>query len=130
MCALMGNQSGKADSKTPVIIALVLAALLIFLATKFVPPYMAQLDFKEKVIKIVNWDRFFNGATPPTVDSVVEQIRQTAQQMKIPLDEKNLVVTELDDKRIQVKLHYIREVKLPLYGVYKWRFEIFKVQDL
>lgn len=124
------NESGKADSKVPAIIAILIIVIVGFLAYKFVPPYMHNLEYEKEIVEVVNWDRFFDGSNPPTPDGVFEKVMETSKNMNIPLKEDHLNVNQTEDNRIRVKLNYTIDVKLPIYGVYKWTFYVDKLQDL
>lgn len=124
------DQAGKADAKAPTIIAILLLLVLGFLGYKFIPPYIHNMEYEKEIAEVVNWDRFFEGDTPPTPDSVFEKVMEVSKKMRVPLKEDHLNVNQTEDNRIRVKLNYTIDVKLPIYGVYKWTFYVDKLQDL
>ena len=130
--SILFNQEGKANSKIPGVIALLVIIIGGFLIYKFAPPYYQNVQFEHEIKEILNWDRFYEGSKKPTVERVYSQVLQKSNEMGIPLKEDDLNVHLSEDKplRIIVDLEYNVEVTLPLVKKRVLNFSIHEVQDI
>jgi hypothetical protein len=122
--------AGKADSKVPMIITIVILAFLGYLVYAFAPIYWTNMKFTQEIKQHLNWDRFYEGATPPTVDSVWEKTRASANKFGLDIPDRDIHVEQLDSGRLKVQVRYKREVTLPVLGKKEVHFEILELQDL
>lgn len=127
---MLNDERGKAESKAPTIVALVILGVLVFLSLKFIPVYYTNMKFEQAINEIMNWDRFYEGDKVPTVQGTRQKVLKAARDMSIPLRDEDLDVSRTEDRRIYVKLKYTRIVTLPLVESYRWTFEIYKLQDV
>ncbi len=128
---VLKKQEGKADSKLPSIILLIIIIVGAFAAYKFVPPYFQKMKFEQEITEILNWDQFHQGSRPPDEKKVFQEVTDLAKKMQVPLKDENLDVKRTEDKpyRIAVNLNYTVEVSLPIIGAKPLQFYIHKVQD-
>lgn len=123
------SESGKADSKVPLIIMLLVVALLGYLGYKLIPVYRANADFEDELQNALNWDKIFDPKHPPTVESVYEKTKQLAVKYNIPLRDEDIKVEQLENGFLRLKLKYTKKVSFPIYGDYLWHFEIDRTQQ-
>jgi len=133
---LIRNQSGKAESKTPMVVTLLIIALLGFFGYKFIPVKIKSMKFEQEVIKILNIDYAhaykeyarggFNEYT------MREMVLEAAKKLKVPIKDadKQVDVQWPENKQFTVRVKYDEEISLPIIGKKVWSFNIYAEQDL
>jgi len=122
------------------IIFLVVLVVALFLGYKFIPVYWQNEKYESAIREHLNWDRFYEGATPPTEDSVYPKVRESAKTiLGVDINEQAVNAEEyIQVGRLQqgqepfplyVKAKYKRIVNLPILGAKVLVFEIYEVQE-
>ncbi|MBN1356840.1 hypothetical protein JXA40_11310 [bacterium] len=130
-----GSQLGKAESKLPAIITVILIAIAAFLSYKFIPVKVRNMNLKQDLQKVVNIDYAreyktyarggFNEYT------LREEVLKTAKKLKIPIKDpdKQVNVQWPEQKLFTVEINYTEEITLPVYGIYPWSFHVYVEQE-
>ena len=117
------NNHGKAESKAPTILLLLVLALAGFLAFKFVPVKIRSMKFESDLQDIMQSN--LQKYEKRTTKNITERIQKKANELGLPklVEQKNIITKELDDGRFTVTVKYNEEVNIPVYGTYIWPFE-------
>ncbi|MBN1879806.1 hypothetical protein JW823_06820 [bacterium] len=135
MMNLLRNQEGKAESKAPLIITLIIIAILGFLAYKFVPVKWKYVEFSDEVQEVlnINYSQHYKEAARGAFNEYTmrEQILELAKKHNIPIvDADRQVDVKWPEKRIfTVSIDYDEIIDLPIYGPYIWKFHLYVEQD-
>lgn len=133
---LLRNQSGKAESKVPMTITLIIIGILAFLGWKLIPIKIRSMQFEQDVIKILNIDyahaykEFARGGFNEY--TMREMILTAAKKHRIPIKDadKQVDVQWPENKQFTVRVKYTEEISVPILGKKNWNFNIYAEQDL
>jgi len=129
------SEFGKADSKAPAIITIVVLAIAGFLAYKFIPIKVKNVQFADELQDILNIDyaREYKEYAKGRFNEYTmrEMVLKCAAEHKIPIKEaeKQVDVRWPEHKIFTVEVNYTEEINLPLYGSYLWDFHVYMEQD-
>jgi hypothetical protein len=134
---LFANEKGKAESKAPAIITLIILALIGFLSYKFVPAKVRNMKFKDDVQKILNIDyaRQYKEVARGGFNEYTlrDKLLDAAKRFNIPIVEKDidkqLIVKWPENKLFTAEINYTEVISLPIYGPYEWKFHMYVEQD-
>jgi hypothetical protein len=140
MCELtrsFRNERGKAESKAPVVITIMILVILGFLSYKFVPAKVRNMKFREDIQRLLNIDyaREYKEVARGGFNeyTVREKVLDSARRFSIPIREKDAdkqVVVEWPESRIfTATINYVEVINLPIYGPYEWKFHLYVEQD-
>ncbi len=133
---LIRSQSGKAESKTPMVVTLVIIAIIGFLGYKLIPVKIKSMKFEQEIIKILNIDYAhaykeyarggFNEYT------MREMVLEAAKKLHVPIKDadKQVDVQWPENKQFTVRVKYDEEISFPIVGKKVWKFNIYAEQDL
>jgi hypothetical protein len=132
---LVGNQRGKAESKAPAIITIIILSLLIFMGIKLIPIKLKNMKFVQDIQKILNIDYsreykdFARGGFNEY--TMREKVMESAKKLNIPIKdfEKQIDVQWPENKIFTVKVDYVERINFPIYGPYDWKFHLYLEQD-
>ncbi len=129
------SQFGKAESKAPMAITLILIAIILFLGYKFIPVKIKNMKFESKLQDILNIDyaREYKTIARDGFNEYTmrEKVLEAAKNFNIPIKdaEKQVDVQWPEGKIFTVKIDYTEEIKLPILGVKQWNFHMYLEQD-
>lgn len=135
MLALLKNQEGKADSKTPLIITIIIIGIVGFLAYKFVPVKWKYVEFTDELQELlnINYAKEYKEVARDGFNEYTmrEAVLALAKKHKIPLpDPERQMSVKWPEKRLfTVTLDYEEKIELPIYGEYVWKFHVYMEQD-
>lgn len=135
MIAVWTNQRGKADSKAPLYITLIIIAILGFLAYKFVPVRWRYIKFADAVQELLNIDyaREYKQVARGAFNEYTmrAKVLDLAKDHQIPIEDadRQVAVTWPERRFFTVTIDYVEVIKLPIYGEYLWEFHIYAEQD-
>lgn len=135
MVTMLRNERGKAESKAPLIITLIIIAIVGFLAYKFVPVKWRYIKFADAIQELLNIDyaREYKDVARGNFNEYTmrEKVMKLVQQHEIPvLDaDRQVAVTWPEKKYFTVTIDYDEVIKLPIYGDYIWSFHVYAEQD-
>lgn len=109
------RSSQRGEGRLGLIVALVIIALAIFLAVKFVPAKIAAYEFGDFLEKECRY-----AANRQKDSTIVDRIMEKAEEMEIPLKKKNLIVRRTRSEMV-IKASYeqVLDLKVTTY-VYKF----------
>lgn len=128
-------ENGKAESKVPAVITIILIVVLGFLSYKFIPAKVKNMKFKDELQSVLNIDYSreykeyarggFNEYT------MRKKVLQLAKKHKIPIKdpERQVDMQWPEQKLFTVKIDYIEEINIPIIGIYEWKFHVYAEQD-
>lgn len=132
------NSRGAAESKTPLVITLIVLMILGFLSYKFIPVKIRNMKFSNEVQRILNIDYSreykdyarggFNQYTMR--DKILEIAKKPDLRIPIKDPEKQVKVEWPENKYFTAEINYIETINLPIIGAYEWKFHLFLSQDL
>jgi len=135
MNKVLHSQTGKAESKAPITITLIIIALLGFLAYKFVPVKWKYVKFNDELQELlnINYAKEYKQAARGAFNEYTmrDNVLKLAEKHKIPIEDADRqVLVRWPDRRIfTVTIDYQETIKLPVYGPYIWEFHIYIEQD-
>ncbi len=128
-------QKGKAESKAPLIITVILLLVALYISYKFVPVKWRNMKFQQRVEDILNIDyaREYKDIARGAFNEYTmrERVLAAAKKLGIPIKDADRQVTVLwpEGKIFTVKVDYTEEINLPIYGIYQWKFHVYIEQD-
>ncbi|MGB3975517.1 MAG: hypothetical protein WBM02_01675 [bacterium] len=135
MVTMLRNERGKAESKAPLIITLVIIAIVGFLAYKFVPVKWRYIKFADAIQELLNIDyaREYKDVARGNFNEYTmrEKVMRLVQQHEIPIldADRQVAVTWPEKRYFTVTIDYDEVIKLPIYGDYIWSFHVYAEQD-
>ena len=135
MRRMFKSQTGGAESKAPVIITIIILAVLVFLAYKFIPIKWKYVKFSDEVQELmnINYSKDYKEAARGAFNeyTMKEKVMQLVDKHGIPItDHDRQVSVSWPDRRIfTVTIDYTEIITLPLYGEYIWEFHLYVEQD-
>ncbi len=108
------NQRG--EGRLGLVVALVIVAVAIFLAVKFVPAKIAAYEFGDFLEKECRY-----AANRQKDSTIVDRIMEKAEEMEIPLKKKNLTVRRTRSEMI-IKASYEQTLDLKV-TTYVYKFD-------
>ena len=101
--------SDRAARTTRTVVAVILAAVLVYVLAMLVPPYRKNSSLQQYLDQVVT-----RPATPAILKT---DITNRAAQMGLPLRDGDVRITEKPGNRLRVDIVYINRVDLKLYTV-------------
>lgn len=135
MNEVLKTQSGKAESKAPLMITLIIIALLGFLAYKFVPVKWKYVKFNDELQELlnINYAKEYKQAARGEFNEYTmrDSVLKLVAKHKIPIEDADRqVLVRWPDRRIfTVTIDYQETIDLPVYGPYIWEFHVYLEQD-
>jgi cell division protein FtsL len=136
MFGWMKGESGKAESKVPAVIAIILIVVVGFLSYKFIPIKVRNMKLKQELQKVLNIDyaREYKTYSRGGFNEYTmrEKVLKVAKKLNIPFKDVNKEVEVLwpEQKLFTVEINYVEEVSIPVYGIYPWEFHVYLEQEL
>ncbi len=135
MNLLTGNEYGKAESKAPAVITIILIIIAAVLSWKFIPAKIKYMKLEQEVQELLNinfakeYKDYARGAFNEY--TMREKVIAITQKLKVPIKDasKQIVVERTANDLFTVKIDYTEEINLPIVGVKRWDFHLFAQQD-
>ena len=129
------DQTGKAESKTPAIITIILIIIAALLSWKFIPAKIKFMKFEQQVQDLLNinfakeYKDFARGAFNEY--TMRERVLEITRKLKVPIKDaaKQVVVEKTQNDLFTIKVDYTEQINLPIIGVKNWDFHLFAQQD-
>ena len=135
MRKMLSTSQGSAESKTPMVVTIIILLILGFLSYKFIPVKIRSMRFVDDIQRILNIDyaREYKDLARGGFNEYTmrEKIIESAKRFNIPIKDpdKQINVQWPENRIFTADVSYVEEVKLPIIGPYEWKFHVYVEQD-
>ncbi len=109
------RRSERGELKAQVVMTFAFFGLVLYLAFKFVPVYVAAYDFDSAMQRQAQ----YAGSSKPD-EAILSELLRKAAELELPITEENIKIRRTSSKLI-INADYVVPVKTPFF-TYQWRF--------
>lgn len=113
---MLRREGERGEGRVGLLVALVILGTAIFLAVKIIPVKIAAYEFRDYIEQQCRW-----GAVRQADSAVARAILEKAEELEIPLDQKNLKVERTRSEMI-ITCRYEQPIDLKL-TTYLYKFD-------
>ena len=130
----LNNQFGKAESKVPATVTIIILAISAILSWKLIPAKVRNMKFEQQIQDVlnINYAKEYKDIVRGTFNEYTmrDDILRLAQKLRIPIKEpEKQIVVEKKNELYTVTINYTEEINIPIAGIHRWDFHIYQQQD-